>query len=446
MTFGQLDETRPNRSFYVKNIPEEWSDWDVFEAFTRFGLVHNVHFRKMADQPNGQHAFLDMLTDEAAANLNKSIAVSHKMKHNGATLIIDQKKQRTELIKLREARLLNAEDNKENEAPGGSAEKKKANPNGYWTVPEGYKPRLSDDGPTPPAQSTKKKTEAARAVKTLPFQDLKLHQETGILLAETPRDHVDVGAELTFFVRLHPSVAMPSYEHMQQQLNTYVSIKQSDGFNAQEGDYVIITSKDVGYRARVVARKPTSHVVYLVDFGKEVEVQPDNIWLITDCQAHRQSDFFLPTTVYKCQLYGVDYGSAENVEKTLRVFDAFRKKIGGQSMKMTATTRGYKRDYNLVQVIVENHRDKVDELKDLALALEERELCRYVQPQDAFIYTKEELLTLNEHADVAGLVMDIPAKINLNAPADEKPSNTNPAGGLLNTVKHFFSTPKKQQQ
>ncbi|CAJ0566760.1 unnamed protein product, partial [Mesorhabditis spiculigera] len=231
MTFGELDETRPNRSFYVKNIPEEWSDWDVFEAFTRFGLVHNVHFRKMADQPNGQHAFLDMLTDEAAANLNKSIAVSHKMKHNGATLIIDQKKQRTELIKLREARLLNAEDNKENEAPGGSAEKKKANPNG-------------------PAQSTKKKTEAARAVKTLPFQDLKLHQETGILLAETPRDHVDVGAELTFF--------------------------------------------DVGYRARVVARKPTSHVVYLVDFGKEVEVQPDNIWLITDCQAHRQSDFFLP--------------------------------------------------------------------------------------------------------------------------------------------------------
>ncbi|CAJ0939920.1 unnamed protein product, partial [Mesorhabditis belari] len=337
------------RKFYVKNIPENWDEWNLFAAFFQFGLVDDVNLGS-AIHGGFKYGFVGMIEFEGADKVRKAL-VNGRLNVNGACLIMKSQYKKNE---------------------------EQENENGKKT--KTTKAR---------SDSSKPSVSSHRISFKIPYGDLPVgNKEIQITIAQTPDDFVEIADRLIFFTRMmHQD---ERYEAMQKKLNVYVMSCPSDGALAEEGDSVIVLYQENAVRGRVIAKGDEARV-YLVDLG--FEVSRKNLWLIKDNAAHAALGFHLPQQVIECELIGVKFSSKNDLETARLMLKKFM--TSNSKLELRAIHREFRGSTNLIQMIVE-YNDNIHEIQDFAGVLAERGLCVYEQPQEVFRYTKEELIALRE--------------------------------------------------
>ncbi|VDL71090.1 unnamed protein product [Nippostrongylus brasiliensis] len=242
------------REFCVKNIPLEFTDWDLFHVFVKYGVVHNVKIPSKQPQANAKFGFVVMETlkdaDEVRCDLKNGKFLNTK---NGVQLVLSNVRHGESQRSRDEGRSF------ANQGARLPLSEMSARNNG--TKYYGRENSAGDKGQI---------ISSARCFS----QDLPLQTPIKVRVVDSPYQIKTVNEGFSFHVVPLEQKLSEDYSILQREMNKFCMKSPNLQDIPKVGQYVLYCRGGVAFRG--LCNGDTT--LYLIDIGEIVKINRPQLW------------------------------------------------------------------------------------------------------------------------------------------------------------------------
>ncbi|WKY10539.1 hypothetical protein Q1695_002702 [Nippostrongylus brasiliensis] len=350
------------REFCVKNIPLEFTDWDLFHVFVKYGVVHNVKIPSKQPQANAKFGFVVMETlkdaDEVRGDLKNGKFLNAK---NGVQLVLSNVRHGDNQRSRDEGRSF------ANQGARLPLSEMSARNNG--TKYYGRENSAGDKGQI---------ISSARCFS----QDLPLQTPIKVRVVDSPYQIKTVNEGFSFHVVPLEQKLSEDYSILQREMNKFCMKSPNLQDIPKVGQYVLYCRGGVAFRG--LCNGDTT--LYLIDIGEIVKINRPQLWDLPAQFAR------LPSLVVPCTIARVKWTSP-TIQTFLKSRSALEKWSMACSGGLTAVAHEYNGLTNVVQLTASTEAGE----DDFALSISRKGWCVCTSPT-LRTYSRDDLLNAKKTA------------------------------------------------